>query len=108
VFLLFHIAFCEASAGQHEQAEQGFALAIAAGAAVHGPDRGQTRSAMLQRARSLSALGRHDEAAQLALDHLARATRDRGEGSEAVQKARALLVEVYEACGRSEEAAKWR
>lgn len=108
VFLLFHIAFCEASAGHHEQAEQGFALAMAAGAAVHGPDRGQTRSAMLQRARSLSALGRHDEAAQLALDHLARATRDRGEGSEAVQKARALLVEVYEACGRSEEAAKWR
>ena len=83
-------------------------MATAAGEVVHGPDRGQTRSAMLQRVRSLSALGRHDEAAQLALDHLARATRDRGEGSEAVQKARALLVEVYEACGRRDEAAKWR
>ena len=108
VFLLFHIAFCQASAGQHGDAEQGFAAASAAAETVHGPDRSQTRSAMLQRVRSLTALGRHDDAERLALDLLARATRDRGEGSDAVQRARAALVQLYEACGRLDDAAKWR
>ncbi len=108
VFLLFHVAFCLAGDGKHAEAEKGYDEAVAVGTAVYGADRSQTRSAMLQRVRSLTALGRHDEAAKLALDLLARATRDRGEGSEAVQRSRALLVEVYEAWGRPEEAAKWK
>jgi serine/threonine protein kinase/Tfp pilus assembly protein PilF len=108
VFLLYHIAFCEAGLGRHAEAEQGYAAAVTAGEAVYGPDRGQTRSALLQRARSLLALGRHAEAERLALDLLARATRDRGEGSEAVQRSRELLVQVYEAWGRPDDAAKWR
>jgi hypothetical protein len=53
-------------------------------------------------------LGRHGDAEPVALDLLARATRDRGEGSEAVQRSRALLVELYEAWGRPDEAAKWQ
>ena len=108
VFLLFHVAFCQASDGRHAEAEQGFAEAITAGERVHGPDRSQARSAMLQRVRSLLALGRHGDAEPVALDLLARATRDRGEGSEAVQRSRALLVELYEAWGRPDEAAKWQ
>ncbi|MCU0863591.1 MAG: serine/threonine-protein kinase [Planctomycetes bacterium] len=108
VFLLYHVAFCEAGLGRHAEAEQSYAAAVTAGEAIHGPDRGQTRSALLQRVRSLIALGRHEDAERLALDLLARATRDRGEGSEAVTRARELLVQVYEAWGRPDDAAKWR
>ena len=108
VFLLFHIAFCEASAGRHAEAEQGYAAATAAGETVFGPDRSQTRSAMLQRVRSLTALGRHEDAERLALDLLERSTRDRGADSDAVRRVREELVAVYEASGRLDEAAKWR
>ncbi|MFO1031178.1 MAG: tetratricopeptide repeat protein [Planctomycetota bacterium] len=108
VYLLFHAAGCEAKLGRHAEAEQGFAVATEAGAKVFGPDRPQTRNALLLRARSLTALGRHDEAERVALDLLERSTRDAGADSEAVRKAREALVAVYEAWGRPDDAAKWR
>ena len=107
VFLLYHVAFCQANDGRHAEAEKGYAEAAAVGEKVYGPDRSQTRSALLQRVRSLVALARHHEAEKLALDLLARATRDH-DSIDAVLRSRALLVEVYEAWGRPEEAAKWK
>jgi len=67
-----------------------------------------TLKAMVARVRMLQSAGRFEDAEEPALQVHDRFLDREGPGAREVEQAKGLLVELYEAWGRPEEAARWR
>ncbi|MBL8751004.1 MAG: tetratricopeptide repeat protein [Planctomycetes bacterium] len=107
-YLLHQIGYEHLKLEQLDAALQRATEAVAVRESTQGKDGAGTRASLHLRARVLLAMKRYEETEALVRDLLDRAQRLDGADAESTKRVRALLVSLYEAWNKPDEAAKWR
>ena len=105
---LFEAGRCAHRLEDHEEAARLFGEAVELQRALLGSDHTLTLRSLVQQTLVLQAAGRFEEAEERALEVHDRFLAREGPGASEVEQARDLLVRLYVAWGRTEEAEVWQ